>query len=241
MAQNDYSGVQQRKSRDIDAGLQAHMQRIYNIMALGLLVTAVAAYIAAGIPALQMALVKAMSNPFLGLLVGISPFLLISFMFAPQKLPGKSMGQLTGAFIGISAYWGVLLSVLFMVYDPTSIVKTFFVTAATFAAMSIYGYTTKRDLSGMGSFMAMGAIGVFFAIILNLFLQSPMLHMLISAVGVIVYTGLMAWDTQYIKESYSPASGDAANKRLAMLGAVRLYINFIMLFQFLLQFMGNRN
>ena len=224
----------------IDAGLQKHFQSVYNIMALGLCVTGFTAYIVAQIPAAQSFFVMIAQNPIIGLAVMALPMIMISMMFSPSRMRTASFQSLVLGFVGFSAFWGALMSVIFMVYEPSSIVKTFFVTAGTFAAMSIWGYTTKKDLSSMGAFLRMGVIGLLLAIVVNLFFQSPVLHMAISAIGVLIYTGLIAWDTQKIKETYAYSHGATANQKLAVMGALHLYINFVMLFQFLIQFMGVR-
>jgi FtsH-binding integral membrane protein len=129
--------------------------------------------------------------------------------------------------------------VVFIAFSAESIARVFFITAGTFAAVSLYGYTTKRDLSGMGSFMFMGMIGLFLAMIVNLFLQSEMVHFVVSIIGVMVFTGLAAWQTQALKETYAYGRMED-NGKLAVMGALGLYLSFINLFQFLLNLMGNR-
>lgn len=234
------SAMPRTRETTFDVGLQKHFQSVYNIMALGLCVTGLSAYIVAQIPAAQQFFVMAAQNPMVGLAIMALPMMAVMFLFSPTRMRTASFQSLVLGFVGFSAIWGALLSVIFMVYDPISIVKTFFVTAGTFAVMSVWGYTTKRDLASMGSFLRMGAIGLLLAIVVNVFFQSPVMHMAISAIGVLIYTGLIAWDTQNIKETYSYAHGAEANSKLAVMGALGLYMNFIMLFQFLLQFMGNR-
>lgn len=240
MEQNRSTFQTQTRETTFDVGLQKHFQSVYNIMALGLCVTGLSAYIIAQIPAAQAFFAMATQNPMIGLAVMALPMIAMMMMFSPSRIHRSSFQSLVLGFVAFSAFWGALLSVIFMVYDPISIVKTFFVTAGTFAAMSIWGYTTKKDLSSMGSFLRMGAIGLLLAIVVNLFFQSPVMHLAISAIGVLIYTGLIAWDTQQIKEQYSYAHGSTTNSKLAVMGALGLYLNFIMLFQFLLQFMGNR-
>ena len=144
-------------------------------------------------------------------------------------------------FFAFSAVFGASLSVVFLAYAGADIARAFFITAATFAATSVYGYVTKTDLSKMRSFLIMGVIGIFIAAIVNIFLQSTMLDFIISAVGVLVYTGLVAYDTQNIKETYAASNGDDMNNKMAVMGALGLYINFIMLFQFILSLIGNRD
>ncbi len=136
---------------------------------------------------------------------------------------------------------GLSLSSIFLIYTGASIVQTFFVTAASFGALSLYGYTTKRSLSAMGSFLMMGLFGLIIASLVNLFLASSALDFAISVIGVLIFAGLTAYDTQSIKESYHEAHSSEASGRLAIMGALRLYLDFINLFLFLLRFLGNRN
>ncbi|MFN3700833.1 MAG: Bax inhibitor-1 family protein [Alphaproteobacteria bacterium] len=241
MEQQNRSTFTQVKETTFDAGLQKHFQSVYNIMALGLCVTGLTAYVVAQMPAAQQFFVMAAQNPMIGLAIMALPMIGIMMLFSPSRVRTSSFQSLVMGFVAFSALWGALLSVIFMVYEPSSIVKTFFITAGTFAAMSIWGYTTKRDLSSMGAFLRMGVIGLLLAIVVNLFMQSPVMHMAISAIGVLIYTGLIAWDTQNIKETYSYAHGGQTNSKLAVMGALSLYVNFIMLFQFLLQFLGSRD
>lgn len=234
------STLSQTRETTIDAGLQKHFQSVYNIMALGLCVTGFSAYMVSKIPAAAAFFAMAAQNPFIGLAVMALPMMAMMMLFHPSRLRTSSFQSLMLGFVGFSAFWGAILSVIFMVYEPSSIVKTFFITAGTFAATSIYGYTTKSDLSSMGNFLRMAAFGLFLAIVVNIFLQSPIMHLAISAIGVLVYTGLIAWDTQNIKEMYRYSNSGVANQKLALMGALHLYLNFIMLFQFLIQFMGVR-
>ncbi len=147
-------------------------------------------------------------------------------------------------FWAFAALMGISLSSVFLVYTQTSIVRVFFITAATFGALSVYGYTTKRDMSGFGSFLMMGLIGIIIASLVNLFIQSSMLQFIVSIVGVLVFAGLTAWDTQRLKNDYiygaGSMGGDVA-QRSAIMGALSLYLNFINLFTLLLQLLGQRN
>lgn len=223
-------------ARVIDAGLRAHFQRVYNTMALGLGVTGVVAWMVANI------------QPLFNLIFGtplmfvamFAPLAFVFFGFSPRAVQNKSVAQLNAMFYAFSAVFGICLATIFVAYAATDVARVFFITAAMFAGTSIYGYTTKRDLSGMGGLLIMGVIGLLIAIVVNLFLQSSMMHFVISVLGVVIYTGLTAWDTQNIKESYHPGAGDEANGKMAIMGALSLYINFIMLFQFLLSLLGNR-
>lgn len=223
-----------------DAGLQKHFQRVYNIMALGLAVTGVTAYAVSQIPGIEQAYMMMRSNMFIGLAVMAAPMMLMMTLFAPGRMQRASFQSLVIGFVGFSAFFGAILGSVFLIYSTASIVKTFFITSATFSATSIWGYSTKRDLSRMGSLLGMAAIGLFIAIIVNVFMQSPIMHFVISGAGVVIYTGLTAWDTQNIKRMYNYSNGESVNSKLSIMGALSLYMNFIMLFQFLLQFMGNR-
>lgn len=241
MQPHNYNNTASRgASTEMDAGLRTHFQRVYNIMALGLVVTGFSAYLVSKIPGIENVFITISQNMFLGLAVAAAPMIVMMMMFSPGRMMRSSFQSLVIGFVGFSAFWGALMSVIFLVYSPESIIKTFFITAATFSVMSIIGYTTKRDLSKMGSLLQMAVIGLIIAIVVNVFLQSPMMHIIISGVGVLIYTGLTAWDTQKIKETYAYSHGEEANSKAALMGALSLYINFIMLFQFLLQFLGSR-
>jgi FtsH-binding integral membrane protein len=161
--------------------------------------------------------------------------LLLSF-----RIQSMSLGAAQLTYWAYAGLVGLSLSGLFIVYTGASIAQTFFITAATFLAMSLYGYTTKRDLAQFGSFLFMGLIGVVIASLVNIFLHSPGLQFAISIIGVLVFTGLTAWDTQRIKEMYWEGDGSVVVGKKAIMGALSLYLDFINLFMFLLQFMGQR-
>ncbi len=222
-----------------DAGLRAHFLKVYNIMTFGLVVTGLTAYVTSQIPAMVGFLEMARGNALTAMLIAFSPMFLIMFAFNPASINKFSSQALTLFFVAFSAYFGWLFSTIFLAYTAESIARVFFITAAMFAGTSIYGYTTKRDLSGLSSFLTMGVIGLFIAIVVNMFLQSTMFHFVISGIGVVLYTVMIAFDTQNIKSSYFYMGSQQAAKA-AVLSALGLYINFIMLFQFLMQFMGNR-
>lgn len=219
-----------------DAGLRAFFQRVYNIMAIGLVVTGAVAY---GVAHSDLARVI-YSNPAISLVVSLAPLGFIFFGFTPNRIMRMTPGQLNGLFYAFSALLGLSMSYVFLVYSGQSIARVFFITAAMFAGMSIFGYTTRRDLSGMGSLMMMGAWGIFIAMIVNLFMQSEAVMFAVSVIGVVVYTGLVGWETQALKQTYAVGNGHEANAKMATVGALSLYMNFIMLFQFLLRLMGNR-
>lgn len=226
----------------IDEGLRAYMLKVYNLMALGLAITGIAAF-----ATWQMAVADGQLTPFGQLLfasplrwvVMLSPLAVVFFLsFRIHKM---SVSAAQATFWGYAALMGLSLSSIFLVFTGQSIVQTFFVTAASFGALSLYGYTTKRSLSAMGSFLIMGLFGLIIASIVNIFLASSALGFAISAIGVLIFAGLTAYDTQKIKEMYYDADDATVMGRKAIMGALTLYLDFINLFTFLLQFMGNRN
>ncbi len=224
----------------IDAGLRSHMLRIYNYMGLGVAVTGLVAWLIANTPALNEVFYNTVtrSPTILGMIAMFAPLGFILFMsFASQR---SSASTLQSMFWAFCAVMGISLSSIFMIYTSISISNTFFVVAGMFAATSLWGYTTKADLTKMGSFLMMALIGLIIAGIVNMFLMSSMLHFVTSALGVVIFVGLTAWDTQRIKDNYSESFGGEANSKMAVLGALSLYLNFINLFQYMLQFMGAR-
>ncbi|MDP3524555.1 MAG: Bax inhibitor-1/YccA family protein [Hoeflea sp.] len=170
--------------------------------------------------------------------VMLAPLAMVFFLSFRIEKMSVSAAQTT--FWIYAAMMGVSLSSIFLVFTGSSITQTFFVTAASFGALSLYGYTTKKDLSGMGSFLIMGVFGLIIAMVVNIFLQSSALEFAISGIGVLVFAGLTAYDTQQIKEMYYEGDADATAGRKAIIGALRLYLDFINLFMFMLQFLGNR-
>src|ERR1700737_2719265 len=235
----------------VDAGLRAYMLRIYNYMTIGL--AALGVYMAAVTtdPAGDAIRVgKIYLTPF-GYQMFVGPLKWV-FMLAPLAMVfviSAGINRLRPAtaqmlFWAFSALMGISLSSIFLVYTHTSIVRVFFITAATFGALSLYGYTTKRDMSGMGSFLIMGLFGIIIASLVNIFLASSMLQFVVSVVGVLVFAGLTAWDTQLLKNDYiygyASQVCDVA-EREAITGALTLYLNFINLFTLLLQLLGQRD
>ncbi|ARY36420.1 Bax inhibitor-1/YccA family protein [Brucella melitensis] len=227
-----------RADSGIDQGLRSYMLGVYNMMAIGLAVTGLAAFGTA---------VLAQSNPAFQQLLFASPLRwvimlapLAAVFFLSFRIQSLSVGTAQAIFWGYAALVGLSLSSIFIVFTGQSIVRTFFVTAASFGALSLYGYTTKRNLSAMGSFLMMGLFGLILASVVNIFLGSTALQFAISVIGVLIFAGLTAYDTQEIKEMYY--EGDAADTqgRKIVMGALRLYLDFINMFMFLLQFMGNR-
>jgi len=224
-------------STSYDEGLRKHFRGVYNVMSLGLVVTGLVAMAIASSPTVINFL---FGTPLKWVLM-FAPLAFIWFGFSPNAVRTKTAGQLKTMFYLFSAVFGASLSTIFLAYSGADIARAFFITAATFAGTSVYGYVTKTDLSKMASFLIMGVIGILIAAVVNIFLQSSMLDFIISVVGVVVYTGLVAYDTQNIKESYAQSYGDDANNKMAVMGALSLYINFIMLFQFILSLIGNRD
>ena len=234
----------------LDAGLRAYMLRVYNWMASGLLLTGIVAYAIAhtGLMDAFYPMVRTAS----GRMVHSPTILAYAAMFAPLAfvlvlsfgVNRLSTTSVQGIFWAFCAAMGASLTSIFLVYTGGSIARVFFITAATFAATSIYGYTTKADLSKMGSFMMMGLFGIIIAGLVNMFMQSSALQFAISLLGVVIFTGLTAWDTQRIKGDYvqfAYAEGtDGAAKR-GVYDALSLYLNFVNLFQSLLSLMGVRN
>ena len=242
-----------RVDTGIDEGLRAYMIKVYNLMALGLAITGVAALgpvwlATTGDPAAAVATLPngklltafgaALYGSPLRWVVMLAPLGLVFFLSARVHTMSLSAAQTT--FWIFAALMGLSLSSIFLVYTTGSIVQTFFITAASFGALSLFGYTTKRDLTGWGSFLIMGVFGLIIAMIVNIFLASPALQFAISAIGVLVFAGLTAYDTQKIKEMYFEGDEVLVAGRKAIMGALTLYLDFINLFTFLLSFLGNR-
>jgi uncharacterized protein len=245
------AGVQADAS--IDQGLRAYMLRVYNLMALGLAITGVAALgtvtlattsdpsqavATLGNGSMLTALGATLYGSPLRWVIMLAPLAMVFFLSFRIDKMSVSAAQTT--FWAYAALMGVSLSSIFLVYTAPSIVQTFFITATAFGALSLWGYTTKRDLTGMGSFLIMGVFGLIIAMIVNIFLQSSALQFAVSAIGVLIFAGLTAYDTQKIKEMYFEGDGAVAMGRKAIMGALRLYLDFINLFLFMLQFLGNR-
>jgi FtsH-binding integral membrane protein len=228
----------------IDEGLRSYMLRVYNYMTTGLALTGAVAYLFAHTPALLGLLYaptaeggySATPLAWIAMLSPLAFVLVLSFGIQRMK---TSTAQLL--FWLFAAVMGMSLANIFLMFTGASIARVFFITAATFAAMSLYGYTTKRDLSGLGSFLFMGLIGIVIASIVNMFIASTMMQFVISVVGVLVFVGLTAYDTQQIKVMYNELdASDVAGKK-AIMGALRLYLDFINMFIMLLHLFGNRN
>ncbi|MBK68118.1 MAG: hypothetical protein CMP22_08330 [Rickettsiales bacterium] len=221
---------------DIDEGLRAHMVRVYNVMGMGLVVTALTALGVTLIPALQQVI---FGTPLVWVAM-FAPLVFLWFGLGHNAMINKSAATLRTRFFLFAALFGISMSTIFIAYTAESIVRVFFITASMFLATSLYGYTTKRDLSGFGSFLFMGLIGLIIASVVNIFMQSSMLHWIVSVAGVFIFTGMAAWDTQRIKESYALSHGQENNNKLAVMGALSLYLNFVLLFQHLMMILGQR-
>lgn len=226
------------RSAEIDAGLRAHMNKVYSTMSVGLLLTAGVAW-AVGTNEAMLATI------FTGFTRYIVMFLPLIMVFAF----GAMINRISAAgaqlfFYAFSAAMGLSISWIMAVYTGISIAQTFLVTSIAFAGLSLYGYTTKKDISGWGSFLIMGVIGLIVAMIVNIFLQSPAIMFAISGLGVLIFAGLTAYDTQKIKNDYLQHAHAMDNEWLgksAIMGALNLYLDFINMFMFLLMFFGNRN
>ena len=222
---------------EIDTGLRAHMNKVYGLMSVAMLVTAGVAW-AVGTNEAMLAVI--FGSP-LKWVVMFAPLVMV---FAFGALIGRmSVGAAQLFFYVYAAAVGLSLSFIFAVYTGTSIAQTFLVTAIAFAGLSLYGYTTKKDLSAMGSFLIMGLIGLIVASIVNIFLASSAMAFAISVIGVLIFAGLTAYDTQKIKNTYIEHAMHGDQEWLgkaAVMGALNLYLDFINMFMFLLQFLGNR-
>ena len=217
----------------VDVGLRQYMLRVYNFMAAGLGLTGLVAYGAAA-----SGFYHQIAGTPLIWIVMLAP--LAAVLFLSVRIERMSSGAAQATFWGFAALMGLSLAGIFLIYTGASVASVFFISAATFAAMSLYGYTTRRDLSQFGSFLFMGLVGVVLASLVNLFLASSALQFAISVIGVLVFTGLTAWDTQRIKEIYLASDpGDVLTKK-ALMGALALYLDFVNLFVLLLQLTGQR-
>jgi len=237
----------------IDVGLRAYMLRIYNYMLAGLAVTGLTSYgtflaavtdnpanAAARLPN-GMMLTSLGVTLFTGPLMWVLLFASLGLvMFLSFRINKMSVGAAQASFLGYAALVGVTFASLFVVYTYASIAQVFFITAATFGAMSLWGYTTKTDLTGLGHFLFMGLIGIIIASVVGFFWHSTMLQWIISVAGVLIFTGLTAYDTQALKNSYVGGEDAVVTGRKAIFGALKLYLDFINLFLMLLRLMGNR-
>jgi FtsH-binding integral membrane protein len=228
-----FTGASVPRTREVfDAGLRSYMLSIYNYMTSGVLLTGVVALLTA-----QTGLALTFASGPLMWLVALSPLAIVFAMsFGVNKF---STTTLQAMFWGFAVLMGLSLSTIFLVYTGSSIAATFFATAGAFAGLSLFGYTTKKDLSAMGTFLIMGVVGLLIAMVVNMFLKSTGLDLAISFLGVLIFAGLTAWDTQRLKASYAQLRGTEFAGKMVVMGALSLYLDFINMFLFLLRFMGN--
>ncbi len=245
MADYDNRVIRGRSAADtgaIDAGLRAYMLRVYNYMLVGLLLTGASAWIVASVPEVGALFYQFVPQTHrfgltgLGWIALLAPLgLVMAMSFGIQRM---SLGVAQAVFWGYAALMGVSLAPILLVYTGASVAQVFFITSATFGAMSLWGYTTKRDLTGFGSFLFMGLIGIVIASVVNMFINSGPMSFVISVIGVLVFTGLTAYDTQWIKESYAASDDGSLSGKKAIFGALKLYLDFINLFLMLLRLLG---
>ena len=228
----------------VDAGLRAHMLKVYNYMASGVLLTGIIALLTYSSPAMTGLLYQFSGGQIigysgLGWVALLSPLAIVFGMsFRGHKMKASTLQIMFWAFAGLM---GLSLSSIFFLYTSASIAKIFFITAAAFGSLSLWGYTTKKDLSGWGTFLFMGLIGVFIAMVVNYWLASPMMHFVISIIGVLVFAGLTAYDTQKIRNMYYTYQDGTMAKKGAIMGALSLYLDFINMFLFMLRIFGGRD
>ena len=240
------TGYGAERAAAIDAGLRAYMIRVYNYMAAGVALTGVLAWLTFN-AAVQTTAGGQLALTSFGQTIYGGPVMIVLFIgtlglvfFLSFRVHKLQPSTALGLFMLYAGLLGVMLSSIFLTYTHASIARTFFISAASFGALSLYGYTTKRDLSPIGSFLIMGLFGLILAMIVNIFLKSTGLDFAISVIGVLIFAGLTAWDTQRIKEMYSANDDGTVTGRKAVMGALALYLDFINLFLFLLRFMGDR-
>ena len=223
------------RSAAVDAGLRAHMLSVYNYMTSGVLLTGIIALVAARTGVAQQIFFE---SGILKWVVILAPLAMVFLLMA--RVSRMSMGGLQAFYWSFAAVMGLSMSLIPLIYTGTSIATAFFATSAAFASLSLWGYTTKKDLSGFGTFLIMGVVGLIVASLLNLFIRSDAMSMMISFIGVLLFAGLTAYDTQKIKSIYFQVQGSDMLGKHAILGALTLYLDFINMFQFLLSLLGNR-
>jgi len=235
------------RTAEIDAGLRAYMIRIYNYMAAGVALTGVTAWLTFNAAVITDASGKITGLTSFGQAIFSGPLTIVLFLgtlgivfFLSFRINKLQAGTAMTLFMLYAGLLGLMLSSVFLSYTGASITRTFFISAASFGALSLYGYTTQRDLSPIGSFLIMGLFGLIIAMLVNLFLKSSGLDFAISAIGVLIFAGLTAWDTQKIKEMYDANDDGTVSGRKAVMGALTLYLDFINLFLFMLRFLGDR-
>lgn len=240
MFTNTYSETR----KGFDQGLRQYFLSVYNYVALALAVTGIAAYAALNFePLRNMLYIVGEGGQFMGVtpfgwLVNFSPLFLSLFFF--MGFANMDLKRAQNIFWIYSATMGISLSYLGLIYTGESLVKTFFICSASFAGMSMYGYSTKKDLTSFGSFLVIGLIGILIASVINIFLQSSAVYFATSFIGIFIFLGLIAWDTQKIKMFYYQAGGGEQGQKMAVLAALSLYMDFINLFIYMLRFFGDR-
>ncbi|AOL24328.1 hypothetical protein Ga0102493_11185 [Erythrobacter litoralis] len=216
-----------------DEGLRKHMLSIYNYMASGVLLTGIVALLAA-----ESGITLALANSGLWFVIALAPLgFILAMSFGLHKM---SQSTLQIVFWSFATVMGLSMSTIFLRFTDESIALTFFATAGAFAGLSLWGYTTKKDLSGFGTFLVMGVVGLLIAMLLNFFLQSGALALVISVLGVLIFAGLTAWDTQRLKNEYQYVRGTQMAGKAVIMGATSLYLDFVNMFMFLLNLLGNR-
>lgn len=240
---SDNYGYQQpsvtRVGANVDAGLKAHMQSVYNRMTAGVLITALTAWVVGNSPAL---LSFFLGGPQMYLVI-FAPLAIVWFGFRPERM---TPSQLMLSFSALSVLYGISLASIFVLYQLPSIAQAFFMATALFAGLSIFGYTTKKNLDALGTFSVMAVMGVLILSIGTMIagkfgVQTSMMQTVISGIGLLAFSGMTAWQTQTTKEMYHPSHGADANSRMGWAAALNLYISFIMMFQYILHLLGNRN
>jgi hypothetical protein len=229
------TGLSRGVSVPFDGGLRRHMLGIFNAMGIGLVVTGITAFAVANTPVLASAIFGTPLK-WVAIFAPLAFVLLLSF-----RLERMSAASLRTAFVAFSAVMGVSLASIFLVFTGTSIARTFFIAATMFLVMSLWGYTTRRDLSKWTTFLMMGLIGVVVASIVNLFLASTALQLVVSIVGVLIFAALTAWDMQRAKSDYLAYAGTEHSEKLAIWSALSLYLNLVNIFQLMLSFFGQRD
>ena len=223
-------------TKSFDEGLRTHMIRVFNNVGVGLAISGAVAFLVASVPPLTALFL----NPVVSAIIGIGLLLFLWFGMNPSKMMQQSAASLQVKYYIFTAALGTSLAYVFLAYSQESLARVFFITASMFLGTSLYGYTTKRDMTGIGTFMMMGLMGLIIASIVNMFLHSTGMAFVISWIGVLIFTGLIAYDAQNAKRMYAASAGEETNRKLAIFSAFSLYLNFINLFQFLLSIFGDR-
>ena len=234
------AGTVGRESVAYDAGLRSYMLSVYNYMASGVLLTGIAA-----LAMVYTGAVQSLYNPETGSASGLGWVLMLAplglVFWLSFGINRMSEGTAKAVFFAYAGLLGASLSTLLLIYTGSSVAQTFFATSAAFASLSLWGYTTKKDLTGWGSFLLVGLVGLIVAMVINAFWPSGPMGLAISAIGVLIFAGLTAYDTQAIKSMYFVVRGTDMAGKTAIMGALKLYLDFINMFLFLLRFMGNRD